>query len=342
MRATVDRPGLDSQGRSPLIKIRRVRKGDLAKVRDVIEQAFGDLFERQMGTRPRLIFGGAQYVHHRWLMEPWGCFVAEEGDGKIVGAAIAVMWGSLGLVGPVAVLPNYQNQDIGQQLLTACQGFFDENKALLQGVATYPASPRHLVFYQKFGYRPRGLVAVTVKSLDRREIVQATRPSKPGVAIRRFSTLEEARKKAAILRLRRITNGLVRGMDLAKEVEIVDGLALGDTLLLEKGRDVVGFAVYHAPGVSEAPHGSLYVKFAAVDPRQRKPEYLQTLLAAVEDTAHDSQLQRVTVPVYTSYWAAYQLLMERGYQIDFTMIRMKRGKVVEDEDPTDLVLDDWR
>ena len=83
MRATVDRPGLDSQGRSPLIKIRRVRKGDLSKVRDVIEQAFSDFYERQMGTRPRQVFGGAQYIHHRWLMEPWGCFVAEEGDGKI-------------------------------------------------------------------------------------------------------------------------------------------------------------------------------------------------------------------------------------------------------------------
>ena len=80
----MDRPGLDNQGRTPLIKIRRVRKGDLAKVRDVIEQAFGDFFERQVGTRPRQVFGGAQYVHHRWLMEPWGCFVAEEGDGKIV------------------------------------------------------------------------------------------------------------------------------------------------------------------------------------------------------------------------------------------------------------------
>ena len=131
MRATVDRPGLDNQGRTPLIKIRRVRKGDLSKVRDVLEQAFGDFFERQMGTRPRQVFNGAQYVHHRWLMEPWGCFVAEEGDGKIVGAALAVMWGTLGLVGPVAVLTNYQNQDIGQQLLTACQGFFDENKATL-------------------------------------------------------------------------------------------------------------------------------------------------------------------------------------------------------------------
>ena len=119
MRATVDRAGLDSQGRLSKIAIRRVKKQDLSRVRDVIEQSFADFFERQLGTRPRQAFGGAQYVHHRWLMEPWGCFVAEEGDGKIVGAAVAVMWGTVGLVGPVAVLPNYQNQDIGQQLLTA-------------------------------------------------------------------------------------------------------------------------------------------------------------------------------------------------------------------------------
>src|SRR5207302_290022 len=83
------------------IKIRRVRKGDLSKVRDVIEQAFGDYFERLLGTRPRQVFGGAQYVHHRWLMEPWGCFVAEENDGKIIGAFVAVMWGTVGLGAPL-------------------------------------------------------------------------------------------------------------------------------------------------------------------------------------------------------------------------------------------------
>ena len=332
MRATVDRPGLDNQGRTPLIKIRRVRKGDLAKVRDVIEQAFGDFFERQMGTRPRQVFGGAQYVHHRWLMEPWGCFVAEEGDGKIVGAALAVMWGTMGLVGPIAVLSNYQNQDIGQQLLTACQGFFGENKATLEGVSTYPYSPKHITMYQKFGYKPKGLVVVTAKPMDRREIVQATRPPKPGLGVRRYSSLEEVRKKA----------GIWRGMDLGKEVEIVDGLALGDTLLLEKGREVIGFAIVHMPGVSEAPHGSVYIKFLAVDSRQRKPENLHALLAAVEEMAHTAQLQRVVAPVYTYYWTAYQTLLERGYHPDFTMVRMKRGKQEDYEHPDDLVLDDWR
>jgi N-acetylglutamate synthase-like GNAT family acetyltransferase len=342
MRATVDRPGLDSQGRSPLIKIRRVRKGDLAKVREVIEQAFGDLFERQMGSRPRQVFGGAQYVHHRWLMEPWGCFVAEEGEGKLVGAALAVMWGSLGLVGPVAVLPNYQNQRIGQQLLVACDGFFEENHSTLQGLATYPHSPRHLMFYQKLGYRPRHLVAITARALDRREAAPASKAARPAVSVVRFSTLEETRKKAALAKLRRVTSAILRGMDVAKEIEIVDGLALGDTLILEKGRDVVGFALYHVPGVSEAPHGAVYVKFLAIDPAQRRPEHFQVLLGAVEEVALGLQVQRVVAPVSTAHWAAYQGLLDRGYRIDFTMIRMKRGKQIPEEDPADLVLDDWR
>ncbi len=323
MRATVDRPGLDSQGRSPLIKIRRVRKGDLSKVRDVIEQAFGDFFERQVGTRPRQVFGGA-------------------GDGKIVGAAVAVMWGTVGVIGPVAVLTHYQNQDIGQQLLSACQEFFDENKATLQGLATYPYSPKHLIFYQKYGYKPKGLVVVTSKALDRTPVGGPKPAPKAPAAVRRYSTLEEARKKQVMQKVRRITNHFWRGLDVSKEIEIVDGLTLGDTLLLEKGREVIGFAVCHLPPNSEAPHGSAYVKLLAIDSAHRKPEHLQALLAGVEDLATAGQLQRVVVPAYTYYWTAYQTLLERGYHVDFTMVRMKRGKQEDYEDASDLVLDDWR
>jgi ribosomal protein S18 acetylase RimI-like enzyme len=281
-------------------------------------------------------------VHHRWLMEPWGCFVAEEGDGKIVGAAVAVMWGTVGVIGPVAVLTHYQNQDIGQQLLTACQEFFDENKATLQGLATYPYSPKHLIFYQKYGYKPKGLVVVTSKAVDRGALGAPKAAPKPVSAVRRYSTLEEARKKQVMQKVRRITNHFWRGLDLSKEIEIVDGLTLGDTLLLEKGREVIGFAVCHLPPNSEAPHGSAYVKLLAIDSAHRKPEHLQALLAGVEDLAAGAQLQRVVVPAYTYYWTAYQTLLERGYHVDFTMVRMKRGKQEDYEDASDLVLDDWR
>ena len=71
-------------------------------------------------------------------MEPWGCFVAEEDSTKIVGAALAVTWGTLGLLGPVAVLTHYHNQSIAQQLIRAAQEFFEENKATLHGAVTLP------------------------------------------------------------------------------------------------------------------------------------------------------------------------------------------------------------
>ena len=349
MRATVDRAGLDPQGRLPKVQIRRVRKGDLSKVRDVMEQTFGDFLERQLGTRPRQAFGGAQYVHHRWLMEPWGCFVAEEDSSKIVGAALAVTWGTVGILGPVAVLTHYHNQTIGQQLIRAAQDFFDENKATLHGCVTYPTSPKHLYLYHKFGYRPKQLTAIMSRAIDRGPARVSPLAAKAGAAVakaaltmRRFSTLEEAKKKAALLRIHKITNAVCRGLDLAKEIEIVDGLALGDTVLLERGRDLIGFAICHSPGVSEAPAGALYVKYLAIDPPHRKPEHLEQFVGLIEGLGQELGVQRVILPVYARYWAAYNVLVQCGYQIDFTMVRMQRGKAEDYEDPTDLVLDDWR
>ncbi|MEK7701881.1 MAG: GNAT family N-acetyltransferase [candidate division NC10 bacterium] len=345
MRATVDRAGLDPQGRLPKVQVRRVRKGDLSKVKDVLEQTFGDFLERQLGTRPRQAFSGAQYVHHRWLMEPWGCFVAEEDNSKIVGTALAVTWGSVGLLGPVAVLTNYQNQTIGQQLIRAAQEFFDENKATLHGCVTYPTSPKHLFLFHKFGYKPKHLVGIMSRAIDRaplRTPPAAAKPARAPLGVRRFSTLEETKKKATLAKIHRITNAVCRGMDLSKEIEIVDGLALGDTLLLERERDLVGFAICHTPGVSEAPTGALYVKFLAIDPPQRKVEHLAELVGALESLGQELGVQRVILPVYSRYWLAYSTLVQCGYQIDFTMVRMHRGKQEDYEDPTHLVLDDWR
>jgi GNAT superfamily N-acetyltransferase len=248
------------------------------------------------------------------------------------------------------VLTNYQNQTIGQQLIRAVEEFFEENKIALQGAVTYPTSAKHLLLYHRFGYRPKHLTAVMTRVLDR---APAARPSvnappprtparQPGVTARKYSSLEEAKKKATLGRLHKITNAVCRGLDLAKEIEIVDGLALGDTLVLERGKDVLGFAVYHAPGVSEAPAGALYVKFLAIDPPQKKVELLEHFVGALEELAQELGLARVILPVYTKYHAAYSTLVRLGYQIESTMVRLQRGKQEDYEDPTHLVLDDWR
>ena len=95
-------------------------------------------------------------------------------------------------------------------------------------------------------------------------------------------------------------------------------------------------------GVSEAPAGALYVKFLALDPRQKRVEYLEQFLSAIEELAVEQGVQRVIIPVYTRYWTAYSTLLKWGYQVDFTLVRMQHGKQEDYEDPTHLVLDDWR
>ena len=126
----------------------------------------------------------------------------------------------------------------------------------------------------------------------------SAKPARVPLGVRKFSTLEEARKKTALARVNRIVGGICRGMDLSKEIEIVDGLALGDTLLLERERDIVGLAVYHVPGVSEAPAGALYVKFLALDAQGRRPEHLEQFVGALEEVALELGLARMILPVY--------------------------------------------
>src|SRR2546427_8151850 len=152
-----------------------------------------------------------------------------------------------------------------------------------------------------------------------------TKPSKAALAVRRFSALEETKKKATLARMHGITTALCRGRDLSKEVGIVDGLALGDTLLLERGRALVGFAIYHTPGVSEAPAGALYVKFLAIDPPKRKVEHLVEFVAALEALGQELGMQRVILPVYSRYWLACAPPPPSGYPIGLTLVPARRG-----------------
>ena len=46
--------------------------------------------------------------------------------------------------------------------------------------------------------------------------------------------------------------------------------------------------------------------------------------------------------MYLRYWLAYSTLVKCGCQVDFTMVRMEKGKPEDNEDSADLLLDDWR
>src|SRR5262249_12158414 len=150
----------------------------------------------------------------------------------------------------------------------------------------------------------KALVAITGKSLERRDLQPVPQPAPGAPQVFRFSTCDDARQKAGLGRIRALPAQNYRGLRLRKEDELTNGLSLGETLLVEKDRVIVGFAICHTPGVSEAPHGSLYVKYGAIDPVRRRPEHFAQLLTACEEYGVAAGCQRIIVPVYTAYWRA--------------------------------------
>ena len=133
-------------------------------------------------------------------------------------------------------------------------------------------------------------------------------------------------------------------MDLAKEVEIVDGLALGDTLLLERGARPDRLRhLPHARRERGAGRGRCYVKFLAIDPQHRKVEHLEQFVAAIEEPGAGARAARgSSCPCTCDTGPRTARWSSAATRSTSPMVRMQQGKQEDYEDPADLVLDDWR
>jgi ribosomal protein S18 acetylase RimI-like enzyme len=96
--------------------------------------------------------------------EPHGCFVAMLGD-QMVGAAYSHVWGSVGWVGPVEVLPGHQGSGIGKALMGACHEYLGSKGCQVFGVETMSDNERNKKFYAGLGYRSVGVTVFAEKKL---------------------------------------------------------------------------------------------------------------------------------------------------------------------------------
>ena len=105
-----------------------------------------------------------------------------------------------------------------------------------------------------------------------------------------------------------------RGYDFTRQIALTHELGLGDTVVLERGGEVVGFSIWHAaPLAAERHPEELRVLKLFADSR----ETFERLMLTLEGLAAREHLPRVAVRMQSAQTAAYQILIERGYRISF-------------------------
>lgn len=309
--------------------VRPLREDDLDAADRVTRLAFGTF--RGLPD-PSAAFGDAEMVRTRYRAAP-ECAWAAELDGELVGSVFAARWGSFGFFGPLSVRPDLWDRGIGSRLLRPVLETFGDWNVRQAGLFTFASSPKHLALYQKHGFWPGALTAVTAKDVS---------PS--GTAeYALFSAEPAAQHDEVLAQIRGLTDQLFAGLDLEREIVAAHSQALGDTILVTRDGVVEGMAVCHCGAGSEAGSDSCYVKFGAVRPGARPAERFERLLDACESFAAASGVGRLVAGVNTARLDAYRRMLALGFRPELIGVSMHLHPEGPQLDTSDhYVIDDLR
>jgi ribosomal protein S18 acetylase RimI-like enzyme len=287
---------------------------DADAVRRVEAAAFGAWLKRARGRDEELPWRTRTNVLALREKDPDGCFVAEH-DGRVVGLIFSRTWGSVGWFGTFAVLPEYQGQGIGKQLITASLDYLGRRPDRMIGLETMPQSSGNLGLYMRRGFQPRFLTIHLHKPLE---------PSiDDGVALPRWSRADDETRDRWLAELREVTGSIQPGLDYSKEIISTTKHRLGDTLVLTDHGRAVGACTVVLVGIREGPEEEKVPAYPVIlDPAHANEDAFRTLLGAGEALARAQGKQKLMVPVNARHTWALEQVLRSGYRVERAMVRM--------------------
>ncbi|MEO6965435.1 MAG: GNAT family N-acetyltransferase, partial [Acidobacteriaceae bacterium] len=217
------------------VKIGLLKQAEVEEADRIFRQAFGTFLGL---PDPSRFMGDRSFIVPRWHSANVKMIAARE-HGRLIGSSVATHWGTFGFLGPLSVLPEYWNQGVAQRLLEATMAVFDKWGLRHTGLFTFSQSAKHVGLYQKFGYWPRYLTAVMVRTPEANPAPQGRRAD----ALTLLSDLSKILREQAIQSCSKLTQRIDAGLDLTDEIRAVLATRVGDVVLTYTRGVLDAFAV---------------------------------------------------------------------------------------------------
>ena len=256
-----------------------------------------------------------------------GAMVWRGERGEIAAFNIVHRSGVEGWMGPLAVRSEQQGIGAGKEIVRRGVDWLKVHGSAVIGLETMPRTMDNIGFYSTLGFVPGRLTLTT--TLD------ATYADKQAVL---FGRLGDRDKDDMLLRCRGLVEALIPGYDHSREIQLTDELALGDTLLLMKRDELVGFALCHtAPLVEGRAREDLRVLKLALSDMSS----LEEMVRQLSDLARRSGTRRVSIRVQGDYDVAYQRLIAMRARVRWSDLRMTLVGHGERHADKGVVLSNW-
>jgi len=310
------------------IKVGPLKESELEEAGRIVRVAFGTFLGL---PNPLDFMGDRDLMTPRWRSSHVKVIAAREGD-RLIGSNVATRWGSFAFFGPLTVLPEYWDRGVAQRLLAATMTIFDRWGVRHSGLYTFAQSAKHVGLYQKFGYWPRYLTAVMMRTPEA--------DSKRAAPVL-LSTFKKSRREQAIQACAKLTHKIDKGLDLTGEIRAALAQRTGNVVLTYTRAALDGFAVcLNGPG-SEGGSTGCYIKFGAARGGAGGGERFEKLLDACEGFAF-SRGASIEAGVNMAHEDAYRRMRARGYRVATQGVAMQRPHAEGFNRADAWVIDDWR
>ncbi len=293
-----------------IIGPRPITPSDVDAINRIFSDAFTDRYRRDglVGVRvPRL---NPQVWRYALEGAGEGAMLWRDRAGQILAFNVAHRSGTEGWMGPLAVRTDQQGSGVGQIVVNTAISWLRGQKVKTIGLETMPRTVDNIGFYSQLGFLPGHLTITLVAD------VPPTRVHAPSGFL--LSKTTAADRAALIKGCRMRLTHSAPGYDFTRELDLTETLCIGDTLIL--GADPVrGFALWHAAALVESrPAEELRLLKLFSDSLGTFDE----LVTGLEVCAANLGLRRVSIRCQSGFNEAYALLMQRGYRVRWTDLRM--------------------
>lgn len=256
-----------------------------------------------------------------------GAMLWRDERGAIAAFNISHRSGVEGWMGPLAVRDDCQGAGHGKRMVSAGIAWLQGAGCRVIGLETMPRTMDNIGFYAGLGFVPARLT-VTL-TLD---------ATHAGRAPRLLSSLSGAERSSAIRACAALVSDLLPGYDYTREIELTHDLALGDTVLLREGGELVGFALCHAaPLVDGRSRDELRVLKLAV----REESLVEALLPQLAAYARATGTARFALRLQGEYGSVFRRVVAYGARVRWTDLRMVLSGYEERMPAAGVALSNW-
>jgi GNAT superfamily N-acetyltransferase len=312
---------------------RSVRGPDRPTLRDIesLNRVFADAFTDRY-SRDGLVGVRVPQLNNlvwRYALEDAGdgSMVWRDADGHMVAFNMVHRSGTEGWMGPLAVRPDRQGEGLGSTMVRVGIEWLRSQGATTIGLETMPRTVDNIGFYSRMGLVPGHLTVTLVHDVPRRSSGTPELLSALG-----------AGADQAIQQCRALAHQIIPGVDFTRELSLTRELGIGDATLCREGENLVAFALWHsAPLAAGRPKDELRVlKLVASGPAA-----FDRLLQALHASALGERVSRVAVRCQTEFTQAYLRLIELGYRVHWTDLRMLLQGYPQPHPAQGIVMSNW-